>query len=268
MAECGNARPKQETGRMSASRKQELAAIEAVARHFSATWEKGKGPHDAFLVVGGKRVAVEVTAIKRRIAGLDRFPKPRLRFDKVALRVVSALQASLGEVVPEGETAIVTITAPIRLASKTTAAVEDKIRDCLARRSARFEVKDTIHGNQVRIRLVKGVSSQAPKVIGFVHNPDPGAGILLDMTQSLLEGIGAPARFAVDRWLVLAMEDEPSHFETYQQVYSQLSMPTEFKKILMVFSGGLRASGGRIQRRAGRELRPTAARRLPARRRG
>jgi hypothetical protein len=229
---------------MSESRKPELAAIQAVVRHFSATWEKGKGPHEDYVVTRGKRVGIEVTVIKRRIAGLGSRAKPRLRFDRVALRVVGDLQASLGEIVPDGETVIVTITAPIRLASKTTAAVEEKIRACLARGSARAEVKDTIHGNQIRVRMVKGVPRRAPKVIGFVHNPDPDGSILLDMTQSLVEGIGAaagrraPAGFAGERWLVIVMEDGLSHVETYRQIYSQLSMPSDFKKILMVFAGG------------------------------
>jgi hypothetical protein len=46
--------------RMNELRKQEQAAIEAVAGHFSATWEKGEGPPDAYIAIGGKRIAVEI----------------------------------------------------------------------------------------------------------------------------------------------------------------------------------------------------------------
>jgi hypothetical protein len=65
----------------------------------------------------------------------------------------------------------------------------------------------------------------------------------MDITRSLIERIGAeagkrpPARFSGDRWLVLANEDGLSQIETYRHVYSQLSIPTGFKKILMVFAG-------------------------------
>jgi hypothetical protein len=53
-------------GRMSKLRKREQAAIEAVARHFSATWEIGKEDSpDAYVTIAGKQIAVEVTAIKR-----------------------------------------------------------------------------------------------------------------------------------------------------------------------------------------------------------
>ena len=221
-------------------RKRERAAIEAVARHFSATWEQGEEPPDAYLTIARKRIAVEVTTIRRRIADRGGPTKSGLRFDRVALRLVRRLQAALGESVPDGKTLIVTITAPIRVPSKTAAALEDTIRTCLARRSAQADVKDTIHGNEIRVRLVKGGSKRTTKVIGFVHNPDSDAGVLLDIAHSLIEcigakaGEGAPPGFAGDRWLVLAGEDRLSHVEPYRHVYAQLSIPTDFKKILMI----------------------------------
>jgi len=64
-------------------KKQERTAIEAV-RRFSATWEKGSDPPDAYIMVAGKRVAVFITTLKRRVTGQGNAAKPRLRFDKVA----------------------------------------------------------------------------------------------------------------------------------------------------------------------------------------
>ena len=63
-------------------KKQERTAIEAVARRFSATWDKGSDPPDAYLVVAGKRFAVDITTLKRRGTGQGNAAKPRLRFDK------------------------------------------------------------------------------------------------------------------------------------------------------------------------------------------
>ena len=91
---------------------------------------------------------------------------------------------------------------------------------------------------------MKGGSKRTTKVIGFVHNPDSDADVLLDITHSLVECIGAkageraPAGFAGDRWLVLAGEDRLSHVEPYRHVHAQLSIPTDFKKILMMLAGG------------------------------
>ena len=201
---------------MSGLGQRERDVLAAVARHFSATWEKGEAPPDAYLTIAGKRIAVEVTTTKLRIAERGGLTKPRLRFDRVALGFVRRLQA----------------------------APEDNIRTYLARQSAQGEAKHTIHGNQIRVRLVKGGSRRTTKVIGFVHNPDSDPDVLFDITLSLIERIGAkartgaPARSADDRWLVLAGDDRFSYIEPYRHVCSQLSIPTGFKKILVVLADG------------------------------
>ena len=229
---------------MSGLGQRERAVLAAVARHFSATWEKGEAPPDAYLTIARKRIAVEVTTIKQRIADRGGLTKPRLRFDRVALGLVRRLQATLCESVPDGKTVILTITAPIRVPSKTAAALEDNIRTYLARQSAQGEAKHTIHGNQIRVRLVKGGSRQTTKVIGFVHNPDSDPDVLFDITLSLIERVGAkarsgaPAKSAGERWLVLAGEVPHSHIEPYRHAYSQLSIPTDFKKVPMVLADG------------------------------
>jgi hypothetical protein len=229
---------------MSELKKQEQVAIEAVARHFSATWEKGEDPPDVYVEFAGQRIAVEVTTIKQRTPDQGPLTKPRLRFDRVALGLLRSLQDALHESVTDGKIVILTITAPIRMPSKTAAALINKIQVYLAHRSEQVEATDTVHGNQIRVRLVKGASRKASKVIGFVHNPDTDPEVLLDLTQSLLDCIGTqagerlPTGFGGDRWLVLANDDGLSHIETYRQVYSQLSIPTDFKKILMVLPGG------------------------------
>src|SRR5207245_8836659 len=127
-------------------------------------------PPDAYVTVAGKQVAVDITILKRRGTGQSNAAKPRLRFDKVATRVIERLQATLGETVPDGMTVLLTITAPIRLPSKTAASLEDKIPRLLERGSPQRDEKHAIHGNRVRIRLLRDESERAPKMMGFVHN--------------------------------------------------------------------------------------------------
>ena len=138
-------------------KKQERDAIEAVARRFAARWEEGSDPADAFLMAAGKRVAVDLRTLKRQGGGKET-AKPRLRFDKVATRLMERLRATLGESVPDGMTVLVTVTAPILLASKTAASLEGKIQSLLERGALGRDDKDTIHRNRVRIRLAMGVS--------------------------------------------------------------------------------------------------------------
>lgn len=224
-------------------KQQEQTAIEAVARQFSAAWEMGSDPPDAYLMVAGKRVAVDIATLKRRGTGQASAAKPRLRFDKVATRLMERLQATLGETVPDGMTVLLTITAPICLPSKTAAALEDKIRTLLGRGLPGRDEKDTIHENRVQIRLMRDESERAPKMIGFVHNSESDPLLLLDMTRELLELIGAEAgrrapMLADDRWLIVISAGGISSLEAYRCIYSQLRMATGFKKIVMVFGDG------------------------------
>ena len=117
-------------------RKRERAALDAVARHFSAPWKEAAGASpDAYLTLAGKRIAVTVAAIKPQIATPS---KLRLRFDKVVLRLIADLRARLGAAVPDRQTVIVTVTAPIRLPAKTAAALHNEIRGRLLRKSLRM----------------------------------------------------------------------------------------------------------------------------------
>ena len=223
--------------------KRERTALEAVARRFSATWEKGSYPPDAYIMVAGKRVTVDLRALKRRGSAQGNAALPGLRFDKVATRLLERLQATLGETVPDGMTVLLTITAPIRLSSKTAASLEDKIQTFVGRGSTGRDEKDTIHGNRIQIRLLRDESERAPKLIGFVHNPDSDPLLLLNMTRELLELISAEAgrrapRLVGDRWLVVIDAGGISCLEAYRYIYSQLRMATDFKKILMVFDDG------------------------------
>ena len=216
-------------------KKQEGTAIEAVARRFSATLEKGSDPPDAYLMVAGKRVAVDLITLKRRGTGQPNAAKPRLRFDNVATRFIERLQATLGETVPDGMTVLLSITAPIRLPSKTAASLEDKIQTLLGRGSPGRDEKETVHGNRVQIRLLRDEAERAPKMIGFVHNSDSDPLLLLNMTRELLELISAEARrraprLAGDRWLVVISAGGISCLEVYRYIYSHLRMATGFKE--------------------------------------
>jgi hypothetical protein len=173
---------------MSKLSKEEGAAIAAVARSLESCaqraraieWEGG----DGFLRIGASKIA---PALIRRELAKAAARMPRLRYDKVVVRLIERLRASLSESVPEGKTVIVTITAPIRQWSKTAAEIDAIVRSLLTRRSTEAAAKKTIHGNRVSIRLVSGGSKRTPKVVGYVHNPDISAAPLVELTDAVLK---------------------------------------------------------------------------------
>lgn len=222
-------------------KKQERAAIEGVARRFSASRDKGSSPRDAYIRLAGKRVALEVVTLKACGTGQSNTAKPRLRFDKVATGLIERLQAPLGEILPDGMTLLLTITAPIHAASKTAASLTDNIQTLLERRSPGRDKKNTIYGNRVQIRLLKDKSKRAPKMIGFVHNPESDARVLLNMACELLEPLNVKGGRRVlkrggDRWLVMISARGISCLDAYRYIYSQLRPATNFKRALMVFN--------------------------------
>lgn len=220
-------------------------AIEAVARRFSASWEPCKGDSPAgYLILGGRRIAVDVAVIGPKRGARRELARPRLRFDRVALGFIRRLRVALAGSVHEGQTVIITVTAPIRMAAKTAAVVSQTIRQRLERRSARLQIEEAINGNQIRARLAQDVSGRAAKVVGYVHNPESDPQILFDITESLLRHVGAAAnkrmhgRSAGDRWLLLACDGGLPHAATYEQVLSQLAIAGGFEKLLLVLPDG------------------------------
>jgi hypothetical protein len=148
------------------------------------------------------------------------------------------LQATLSETVPDGITVLLTITAPIRLPSKTATSLEDKIQTLLSRGKPGRDEKETIHGNRVQIRLLKDESGRAAKVIGFVHNSDSDPLLLLNMTRDLLALFARAPKLTGDGWLVLISAEGIACLDAYRYIYSQLRVAIEFKNILMVFGDG------------------------------
>ncbi|MBV8726703.1 MAG: hypothetical protein JO233_02875 [Candidatus Eremiobacteraeota bacterium] len=129
--------------------------------------------------------------MNQRLLERLRLAKRGLRFDQVALRFTERLQTALEEAVPPAKTLIVTVTAPIRLPAKTAAALAEKIPNFLTQAAKRREFRDTINGNEVRVRLVAGVVRGQSRVMAFVHNPDADSDALLNTTQSLLAQMSA-----------------------------------------------------------------------------
>lgn len=204
--------------------KLEQAAIECIARYFSAAWQKGG------LVKSGRRIAVDVVVAGRKPAGQV---QPRLRFDKVVLRLMADLRTALGDL-PEGEAVIVAVTAPIRLSGKTAAAIVDKVRAGLGRR----DVHATLFGNHVRLRRVTRLPASMPKVIGFVHNADTDPAILFDLAETILRQLDKHRASRPDgRWLVLA-DRGFSQAAIYGHVWDQIAVPAGYDKVLVALAEG------------------------------
>jgi hypothetical protein len=116
----------------------------------------------------------------------NNFAQRGLRYDKVALRLIAQLQATLRDLVPEGKTMLLTVSAPIRVPGKTAAALDEHIRLWLANPSRPPDLRTTINENRIRVLVVSGASRGSPNVLGFVHNPEVDTSALLAEVQASL----------------------------------------------------------------------------------
>jgi hypothetical protein len=88
----------------------------------------------------------------------------------------------LANVIPDRETVLFTVTAPIKLPAKTAAALESLAHD---NRPSR-DLRRIVHGNHIRIRRLTAVPPQTPKVLVFVHNLASDATRILTLAESRL----------------------------------------------------------------------------------
>lgn len=224
--------------------KAERFAMEAVARHFSATWDRGEGPADAYLTIGGRRIAVDIAVIGSPHTDRKRpVEKARLREDAVARRVLRELERALLAQVPDGKTLILTLGAPIIEPKKLVAAVTEMLLAYLKGGAEEIEEKKTILGNRVRFRVLNGDLRWTAKVVGFVFSGDPKPGELVNAMRSLHDEIAAKAKrnpkmSVTERWLILVSDHWIADIKTYRRAYSSLAVPIGLKKILMVLESG------------------------------
>lgn len=225
-------------------KKAQQSAIEAVAKHFSATWESAAGVPDAYLTVRGRKIALNVVVLPQRSSRQTRVERARLREDKVAQRVLRNLESALHAHVPAGKSVILTLGAPIKVSRKLVVALTDLLMTYLESGLEEVDEKRTILGNRVRFRVVTPKPKWPAKVIGFVFTGDPAPDELANAINSLRDEIVAMAKrrtpkgFTGDRWLVLRSDSWIADVKTYRRAYSLLSPPHHFSKILMVSDGG------------------------------
>lgn len=220
-------------------------ALGAVAKHFSAPWQSGEGPPDAYLTVAGRRVGVDIAVLPRQRPGRNPVPKARFRDDAVARRVLRNLESAVRAHVPDGKALVLTLGAPIKEPNKVLAALTEMLLSHLRSGGAEdVEKKKTLLGNRVRFLLANDGLRSNSKLTAFVFSGDPKPGVLLNAMRSLQGEIDAhakkrlPGGFSADRWLVLSSDQWIADIKTYRRMYSALLIPEGFSKILAVFEGG------------------------------
>ena len=131
------------------------------------------------------KTALPTVLTSRDLAEMAARAGLRLRSDRVAVRVIAALQGRLAEIIPEQRSVLFAITAPIRKPAKTIVAL-----DLLERgRSSDADVHHTADGNRIVSRRLRGVSVRLPEVLGVVHAAAIDPSDVLDVVEQLIRAV-------------------------------------------------------------------------------
>ena len=173
--------------------------------------------------------------------------KPRLRYDRVALRFIRDLREQLAPQLARREVAIATIRAPILQAGKTLQALEEKFRARRAGNDARTELTSRVFGNRIELRLLHG-TGRGSDVLGFVYTEGTRPAVIADAVQSLLVCLrprsDIPRSAGADRWLVV--RGALAFADAYRDACAQLSNLAPFANVVLV------AEDGRVETLGGR----------------
>jgi hypothetical protein len=144
-----------------------------------------------------KRIEEEILADLARLHG-PTASRLGLRFDRVALRVIDDLRQITVQSAPTNLIVLMTLTAPIKLPARTVVGIAHRLKPLFAAGATRRQLRATICGNGVRIRLIERPSKLAPALVGFVHNPDADSRRLLDLAAAWINSRSRAPRQATE----------------------------------------------------------------------
>ena len=109
-----------------------------------------------------------------------------LRFDKTVVRLLSNLRNAVNKHIPQGTSVLLTISAPIKLPSKTESELCQQIIDSLNSEVRHKSQEFVIFQNKISIKVIDIPINQVETFVGFVHNPDRDPKHLLDLATTWL----------------------------------------------------------------------------------
>ena len=224
-------------------RSDEEFVINSLAAYFSGDWRLGEDPPDAYLQVGDKLAAVEISILTQHVSDGRGSSKPRLSEDSTAIWLANELNDELQDKVPVGFVVILTLASPILKARKVKAQLKDKIVSHVSNSRGK-EVSEVILGNNIDIHVVADDRPSGKKVVGIITNQKSSSDILQN-AMGILEdrivikaGICRSLAFDGSKWLALFNDYWLADNDTYQQAMGSFSLSHPFEKILLVSGNG------------------------------
>lgn len=238
-------------------RHDEKFVIERVAETFGGRWEEGENPPDAYLLMGDRKIAVEISTLVQLVADRGGRLASRHSQDNPALKLTKSLNESLGPLFPGSRAVIVTFFTPIRNFRKFGAALTAELQKVIAMEATPQEPLDFVSGaDSAMIHVHDEWTLGNSRVAGAVFNRRSSADILANALQSLHERLASKSAWSKavrhgESWLALLNVYDPlADADTYRQAMPRVNVEHMFDRIVVVSTHG---SVDTIFTRAGRD---------------
>jgi hypothetical protein len=225
-------------------REDEKFAIEAVAKFYSGKWRPGEDPPDAYVDIGDRAIALEVSTLTQHVTS-DRETRERLSDDEPAIRLAEELNSELKDVIPKGTTVSLRLSSPIIKIRKTKTALRKSIEKLIGEEVADgTELEEQICENKILLWLTRhGDPARYKKVSAVISNRNSDPDILRNASYTLEDRIITKSKKCIavktkPIWLALFNDYWLADAETYNLVMASISADHAFEKILMVSGDG------------------------------
>jgi hypothetical protein len=222
-------------------REDEKFVMDSVARWCSGTWRCGEDPPDAYLKMGDREVAVEISRLMESRNDGRGGTVSRASDVVPAARLVDELKEQLRDEIPEGRGVILELKSPFLNKRAVLGPLKARIRDLLLCPSAQ-RVQETFSGNEVEISICDDEAKNIQALI--VPSALPLSDILTAALSILEERIAVKAetcrarKFNHPIWLALRNGYPLADVETYRRAMSMCSVNHAFEKILLISRDG------------------------------
>lgn len=225
-------------------RDDEVFVITSVAKAFYGTWRPGENPPDAYLTIGEKLIAVEISTLAEHVTD-DSGTHSRYSDDAATADVANDLVAELQHLIPDGHTIYLVLSSPILKLRKTKAALSEMLRKSLSdSQSFTTDTEIEIHGNTITISRNHHGEAHCKKMVAWFPHSHPDANILSNTRQILEDRINVKAKKCaalVGRkplWLALFNDYWLADAHAYKYALSSISPVHSFDRIIVVNGKG------------------------------
>jgi hypothetical protein len=226
-------------------REDEAFVMRSLALAYSASWRPGENPPDAYLAIGNKEIAVEISTLTQHVRD-DRGTRARISDDTVAVALANELNDELGGVIPDGHTIGLILSSPILKFRKTKSALALLLRsELLDPHAFTTDALLNIQGNAIKIFRNNHGDSKYKKVSGIISHRSASADILDNTAYILEDRIRVKAEKCASLatretlWLALRNDYWLTDGDTYRYALRHIpELQHPFEKVVLIARDG------------------------------